>query len=679
MSGVIGTAGRRRTDSRTITGAAAVLALIAGHRLAAARVSPTYVGWLLPVEHLYELAVACGLLALCAAVGDLALDRCGLLEAAGEERWFVAVAAGLGLVGTCFLALGAVGGLRPVPAALVVAGLAWVARRRLARLPAELGSGARSLRALIRRHRAAGAALVVAGAVVGFFLLPIAAAPPVEWDALMYHLRLPSLFVRQGRLFLPADSLYVSHVGPLHMLYALLLMAGGPSAPALFTGSLALVLGGLVLVLSRRLFGARTALLATALLWGTTTLLMVAGTARVGAAAVLFTLAANAVLLPPEGTRLDPRRVGLAGALLGLGFAVKVPGLVYAAALTPLLLEGARGLGDLLRRGVIYGAGFLAACAPWLAKDWALLGSPWASVVPGKRIVPWLAELYGRAGRTPDFGAGPREPLNYAFSLKDLFLAPQRMAVEPDGAYYFTNPALAFAPLALLLWRNRYVRGLVVPGFSYLALLLLHRHHVDLRYLLPIIPPLTMVTAHLLVTGLERVVRPGLARGLGVAVVLLALLPTGMTVTGWLRSTEALPHLAGAVSRQSFVDHHLLATVRSYGGMEKALRARPDRQHDRVLMLFEARGFGFGSSVIEDPYRTNWMFLSRLVPPDDCLDHPGFDEVLLNTGALGWYVRRGVDAEAWNLETLPGYEHRCLVPIERGPGFILFRRRAEVP
>lgn len=127
---------------------------------------------------------------------------------------------------------------------------------------------------------------------------------------------------------------------------------------------------------------------------------------------------------------------------------------------------------------------------------------------------------------------------------------PQRMAVEPDGAYYFTNPALAFAPLALLLWRNRYVRGLVVPGLGYRVLLLVYSHHVDLRYLLPVVPPLTIVTAHLLVTGLERVVRPGLARGLGLAVVLLALLPTGMTVVGWLRSTEALPHAVGVTSRQ---------------------------------------------------------------------------------------------------------------------------------
>lgn len=113
--------------------------------------------------------------------------------------------------------------------------------------------------------------------------------------------------------------------------------------------------------------------------------------------------------------------------------------------------------------------------------------------------------------------------------------------------------------------------------------------------------------------------------------------------------------------------------------MEEALRARPGPPGDRVLMLFEARGFGFGTSVVEDPYRTNWMFLSRLLPPNGCLERPGFDEVLLNTGALGWYVRRGVAVKAWNLDELPGYERRCLVPLERGPGFILFRRRAVVP
>lgn len=55
------------------------------------------------------------------------------------------------------------------------------------------------------------------------------------------------------------------------------------------------------------------------------------------------------------------------------------------------------------------------------------------------------------------------------------------------------------------------------------------------------------------------------------------------------------------------------------------------------------------------------MFFTRLVHPSGRLDQPSFGEVLLNTAALGSYVRRRP------------------VPVERGAGFLLFGRREATP
>lgn len=639
--------------------------------------SPSYTGWLLPVEHVYELVLVVALLAVCEASGAWVLDRVGLRAFVdAREGVFVDLAVGIGAVGTVVLGLGAAGLLSPLPVGAAMALFVWIGRRELAPLPGRW----RSVASEVAEAARAEPALAVLGALVVLmvvvFLVAVASAPPVEWDALMYHLRLPAQFLTTGHIHLPADSDIVSHVGPLHMLYVVLLMAGGASAPALCTAVLGLVVGIYVFVFARRLFDARTALLAGALLWGTTTLLMVAGTARVGVAVLLFTLAAHSLLLPSGDEDLRPKRILLAGLVLGLGFAVKAPAIVYAVALAPLLLPGSGGGSGLALRGVLMGGGFVAGYAPWLAKDWVLLGSPMYPYTFGHALEPWLGRLYARAGLELPPPVPSGRHLNHAFNLRDLFFHPQQLAVEPDGAYYYTSPALALLPLGLLYVRRRFVWRLLVPGVLYVVALLARSLHPDLRYLLPAIPPLVMVVAYTLVRLFDRLTSPRLAAGLCAAVAALTLLPTATTVAGWLRGTEALPHLVGRASGREYVDTHLLATVRAYGRMRQALEEETTPAAGRVLMLWEGRGFGLGDAVLEDPFRHNWRRLSRLVPADGCLEDPGFTYVLINTGALGWYERRGVVTKAWGLDALRAYSRRCLTPLWHGAGYILLRRTA---
>ena len=122
-------------------------------------------------------------------------------------------------------------------------------------------------------------------AAVAVFLLVMAVAPPVDWDAQMYHLTIPNRFLERGSIYLPEDNLHTAFVGLIHMLYVPLLAAGSTSGPAILSALVALLVGLAVFSLAARFFDGPSASLSLALLWGTTTILLVAITRRVSVSA----------------------------------------------------------------------------------------------------------------------------------------------------------------------------------------------------------------------------------------------------------------------------------------------------------------------------------------------------------------------------------------------------------
>jgi len=180
--------------------------------------------------------------------------------------------------------------------------------------------------------------------------------------------------------------------------------------------------------------------------------------------------------------------------------------------------------------------------------------------------------------------------------------------------------------------------------------------------------------AFVVVVGLQRVTKRSVAVGSAVVLCLMALLPTGTTIAGWLTNTEALSQLVGRTSGDDYLRTHFLATPRTYEALRAGLEEAVEPGSGPVLMLFEARGFGLGRRVIEDPFRTNWLLLSPLVPPDGCLTDPGFSYVLVNAGVMRWYSERGVDVTAYGLDSFDRYRRRCLEPVWRGSGYLLFKR-----
>lgn len=199
---------------------------------------PDYTGGLLPVEHLLELALTLGILAVGAALGLSVFRRLGFRFSEPLDALVFGSTLGLGILASAILGVGSAGWLRGATLAGVVLAAAVIGRRELRGLPALLAGVARSFRSADREGEPAGGdeealwprVAILATGLVAVFLLVLSSAPPTDWDALMYHLQVPREFLEAGRIYLPRDNLNVTFVGLAHMLYLPLLAAGSAAA-----------------------------------------------------------------------------------------------------------------------------------------------------------------------------------------------------------------------------------------------------------------------------------------------------------------------------------------------------------------------------------------------------------------------------------------------------------------
>lgn len=453
------------------------------------------------------------------------------------------------------------------------------------------------------------------------------------------------------------------------------------------SGLLALLLGGAVLAAGRRLFGRATGGVAMVLLWGTASIVLVAITPRVDVTLALYLFLGHYALLvaldPPEEGPGSPAWAGLAAVLLGMAVGVKLNALAYALALTPLAfwalwLRGG-GAGALRSLGVCALLGAVAM-APWLLKNVALVGAPLYPFLADRTPAPWLDALFpggSAAAAVAPAALRSLRMLRSPFDFWAVFFDPGRLTVEYEASFYVANRAFLLLPLGLLFRGRRRLAWLVLPPLAYLTLVILPFGRTNLRYLIPAAPALTLGVAWIVTQAARRWI-PGKRerRWAILAVCLLATFPTGRAVWVWLGRTVALEHLVGTASAQRYRQTHHDPGVRIYAPVIRHVNTDvPDDA--TILMLFEARGFPLDRQVLQDNGIHNWPILAAALKAgsDPCLESAPFDHVLLATGVLGYYERRGLDLERLGWPRFGPFQARCLEPVWQSPGYVLFRRR----
>ena len=558
---------------------------------------------------LWPLALALSFWSVAWGLGRRALRAGGV-----AEEGIIAAALGLGLLGQAVFVLGWGGLLRPWSLAVLAAAAAGIASMGVPRPSWSVP----------RPNPLAGLAVgLLAFAAACAFLRAL--APPADWDVRAYHLALPELALKAGRMT-PLPWMLHSHWPHLmEALYALPLAARRDGAAALIhLGAAGLLVAG-VFGVARRAAGPAAAWSAALLIAAQPAFLRAAGAAHADAAAALFAFAAAGALARWEE---QESRGWLATA-----------GLLWLAAVRRRP-----------RAAAVFLACGLAVVGPWLLKTWLETGDP---------VWPFWSGLLGR----PEAAAlAARNQISNRWGFPPPF-----WALTQDGPGFLLLPlvgllalgrrrASAAAPLERRLW---------IP--APLLVLLVLREHAAWRYLMPLWPALAVAAGRAAAgafgAGRPRAAAAAVLVAAGAVPIVLASPNNELFAVLAPRSLSA----PGAERRALWEDR----TIGLDSFYREARAALPSGA--RVLLFREIRGYGAGFDYQwGDPMNQALVDYRAASGPDALfarLRALGITHVLENAASElyredpGYYDRRtlALMAECLRRHALPLLSRRGLV------------------
>ena len=568
-------------------------------------------------------------LVLVLAAGGVGHRLLGILFGAGTDLNMpgagsvVEITLGWGAIGLGMLLLGALRLYYPIVAWALVGLLLFALRRDIR---AWISATAKFLRALAPvgrlEHVAAGFSVVIL--VLGLLR---ALAPPVTWDALVYHLTLPALYARtHGIQVNTADFNLFSGMPQLtEMLYtAAGLLRVDPGTGSIAAQTLGWFIGAFLclgLAGSARDMGL-PAWLAPAILLSS---LSVALELAWAYSDLLLMLLALAVVLPLRQWRLlrvdgraDQRWLALAGIFAGLACGCKYTGVIVPLAGVAVVLagelfggQGAQG-GRLVRalRSTVYFA-LLAGVAfgPWLIKNWLLTGSPFYPLLwPAADMDALRLWFYNR----PD-------QAQRLLQAAAIFLRATFFGVQSGNEIDATLGPLFLLCAGLLAFdwrvltpklRRELALLLLFVAAAYFGWVLLAHYSAlahQARLFFAFLPALALLGAAGL-AGVGGLNTPALRLSLVVNAAFALVLGLSATeVVAEFVSQNPLPYLAGTQSAADYV----AAQLGWYQPVVERVNALP--AGSRVVFLWEARSLACASSIqcIPDVVIDRWWHARR--------------------------------------------------------------------
>jgi hypothetical protein len=629
---------------------------------------------------LLSVAVWLGMVWVSTALGLRIIGR-SLVDESPAVRLALAAGIGLGLLSLLTLGLGLVGLLRPAAAwALMIAlgALLW----------RDLRATLADLRAAVHVRPASGfqrwIALYTGGSLALIFMAAL--APPTAWDALVYHLTGPRLFIEAGRVVHPIDLPYLGfpQLGEMQFTLGMLLVGDGTASLLHFGyGLLGLVVTA---ALARRVFGDNAAWLAAALLASVPTFLSLMSRAYVDVTLLFYTTSACYAFVRWRELRAQGETSAGSGWLMMMGaFCGFGAGVKYTAVAIPLALglslawtsrrDGLRAVAGRLFQLV---AIFVTLTLPWLLENWLTTGNPlYPFFFQGAYWDAWRAWWYDRSGS----GLAAAAPWR-------LVIAPLEATIlgtEGGEPYDATiGPLLLIAaPLLLAAWRSlkseeRAVTGhlLFFFGVNY-ALWLIGIARSALLVQTRLLLPVFGVAAVLGAAGLDRLAtlrRPQLDVGWLVRAVMsltLALLLFS-TLAAFVRSNP-LPVALGLESRDDYL-------ARRLGVYHLALRGVNELPPgSRVVFLWEPRSYACRVDCRPDALLDRFLHMAYLYPDADAIARAwaqdGVTHVLLYRSGMQAIVEAEFDPiTPRDLAIMADLQSHHLSPVGQwGDAYVLYR------
>ncbi len=507
-------------------------------------------------------------------------------------------------------------------------------------------------------RRVANAPANIALVLIIAFLWLGAAPAPVDFDSLMYHLRGPELYLQAGKLVAPEGNAHVAYVGALHTLYLPFLLAGLNAAPALLQAIVVALTLVAIAAATDAWFRLRAGWVFVILALGCPIFLRVGATAMVDATAACACVLAQLVLLaalrrPRDGVGFSL----IGGALLGVAVGVKILSAGYAlamaAALLPMFVLRRRSRPVAARLAVTTLVAALLVAAPWLLRTYALYGSPTYPYLAERELPAWTSaapEIVAPLASTSGLRS-VREP----FTLRAWFFAPETLTPEGDGFLFGASLAFALLLLVPLLPHRGRQAAVILPALLFLGIVLGWSRFLNLRYLMPLLLPLTAASAVVLAQLLSRLRSKVAVQIAGTATAAAFVFVPTVDLARELSFGERPLAAVGAMEPGRFRSRH--NEIESLAAFLNA-STPPDA---RVLFLFEARAFGIKRRVIQDNVMDNWRLLRPAIASGSCLEEFGFTHVVLGRATLRYLVARGWPAEQSGLNEIDPFLARCTV------------------
>lgn len=513
------------------------------------------------------------------AAGRAVLSALGAaVSLSGLERSLFSLALGLGLLAYSMLALGVAGGLYPLAGWLLLTGLAALGAKSHVCMAREIaGRLRRGVRLTPWGWPVAVLFLLLAFIpFVGVWAPPIAGAGRfgyTEWDSLSYHLADPKIYLLAHRIYyLPWES-HSNFAFTAEMWYLFAMMqrgaeAGVPLAKLFhFTCGVAACLA--VYAFGARHLSPRVGLLAAGIFASTPLVLWEAGTAYADLAPTFFATLTLLAVANGMAAR-DERQLRLAAVLMGLTLSCKATSLTTLVLLAVgLLFWRVRLQGQTLPRA-------LGAIAVWCGLA-LVVGSPWyikSTVYTGNPIYPFYYHLFGGryfnaadadlytvsqaefgVGRTLQDAHSPTAAIQVPWNLT-MYLMPGHplvnITLKPFNDFPTPLATLSSLLLAALFFPafSGGAPGVIkaLGGYALAAALLWFATMQYLRYFLPNVPVLCLLTAWVLARSWEGRWRSGYAlAGLAVGSLICA-----FSVGAQLLALQA-PVVFGWESRDDYI------------------------------------------------------------------------------------------------------------------------------
>lgn len=354
----------------------------------------------------------------------------------------IQAAFGLGLMAVVILITGALVGTHGWLFAVLVAGLLLLLRRSVRLWFLQWRAVREVVQASSTAERWAGILILIAL----FAALWTALAPPVRYDALVYHLTLPQAYLATGKITHIGWLMMSGYPQSAEMLYLLAMALGGaPAAAVLGWGFAVLGWSGLLGWLYAQ-WGSRAAWAGCAALFAGSTLVLSSGWGYADWAGLLFGLGSLISLDLWRKESHSSRYLLMAGIFTGMAIGTKYPfALLALVNLLVIAFLSRSSAKQLVQRGFQFSTAVLLFTLPWLVKNFLFTGSPvYPFFFPAAEMDDIRISIYFEDEPYGDW--------------RDVLLLPVRATIwgVEGGPGYGASIGPLLLAFGLLAWLNRH-------------------------------------------------------------------------------------------------------------------------------------------------------------------------------------------------------------------------------